>query len=194
MYSAAQLKQISRDTQALFEGYEAWEDVTYFHRQQIAAGGAAAIPAQTQFFNVVKTLGVTNMQKVNEFPEPTIITEVGVQLFLAAPATGHADFATVWWNTEIVIEKDSRQYASTPVSCLPGGGGLSMAIDNAAAGAPLEYATHGVNNTMWSLPAAIAFVPEQTVRVWVVSNGAAVAGGAVRMLIALKGLVARRLV
>lgn len=183
--NAQQLKQLSHDTDALYRGIRDWEDAIFFHTQDIAIG---AMPAQTQYYNAVRAFGVTNMDRQNEFIFPTIITEVGVQIFGTVD-----DIMVVFEHSEVMLEKDQRQYPPMPTASLPGGGGLNVGIADGTAATFHQLGTNGVGNSMRPLRAPIAYVPNQIVRAWLRTD-LAVLVAATGVMIMLKGLVARTVV
>lgn len=187
MLTAEQLKQLSHDVEALYKGVRGWEDACYFHIQTHAAG---ALAAETQYFNVVKAYGVSNMERANEFIYPFIVTEIGVQMFGLV-----ADERVVFDEAELMIEKDQRKYPAFPVASLPGGGGMAMAYsDLTALAALVTYGTNGLGNSMWVLPAPIAFVPNQVFRGWIRSSAVTALGADTEIMVMLKGLVARTVI
>ncbi len=177
-----EINRLAGDTDAMLKSIEGWEDVELFHVLPFAG---APMALETQFFNVVKAYGVTNMEKANEVIYPTIISEIGIDL--RGPALDQSIFLI---NAELVIVKDNREYASWPAYCLPSGGGTRKGIADGTAATAHDYTTAGVDARMHGLYAPIAFMPQQTIRVVIRTNGATLPVG-LQVKPLLRGLVAR---
>lgn len=184
MLTKEEIQILAGDTDAMLKEIVGWEDCELFHVQNFPNG---AMALETQFFNVVKAYGVTNMDKPNEVIYPTIIGEIGVDL-----RGSIADLVTFITNAEMVIVKDNREYATWPLCCLPSGGGTTKVLADGTAATALQSVTHGIDARMHGFYAAISFIPQQTLRVIIRTTGAALAAQAgIQVKPLLRGLQAR---
>ncbi len=184
--STKDILRLAEGTDPYLAGVRNLVDTCKYHAQALTVGGAA-LPAATQFFNVARAPGVCNLELINQVVFPLFITAVGVQIF----GTG-ADVHIATGRSEVVIEKDNRQYAAFRTNWLIGGGGLTMNY-TPGVGAAVDFATHGLGNEFFSLPAPIMIMPDQILRVFLNTDLTAVAG-ATGAAIMLRGVESRTVI
>jgi hypothetical protein len=184
-----ELKQLSQDVSALFARGKDWKDVHLYHTVFLPA---AAIGAATAFFNVGNVPGVCNLDKPSQVSYPTIVTEIGLEIFGTM-----ADYFSVWTACDVLIQKDHRGFAPLPVNVLPSGSGANSVVSGPAAAALIQGVSNGKDGRFYELAMPFALVPDQILAVTL--RGPAVAVPPVLVAITgvsimLKGLVSRSLV
>lgn len=181
MLTAKRIAQMYKETRPFFQkyGYKDVVPVQWFDTNDIAIG---AIPGQTQFFNVANVFAVCNLEQPNEFPNPTIILAIGVQIFGT-----HADAAVVFEHTEVAFEKDSRVQPSMPTCAVPGGGGV-RAMASQTNAAAIQVASNGLGNSFRRLHSPIAVDSEQSIRAWLYGDAVAAVAAATGVRIILEGI------
>ena len=184
--STQDILRLAEGTDPYLAGVRNLVDTCKYHLQAVTVG-AGALPAQIQFFNVSRAPGVCNLELVSQVVYPLFITHIGMQIFGAG-----ADVRITSGRSEVVIQKDNRQYAAFRSNWLMGGGGLTMQY-SPGAGAAVDFATQGLGNDFFSLPAPIMIMPDQVLNVFLNTDGTAV-GAATSVAIMLRGVESRTVI
>lgn len=186
MMSVAEIKRRFVEISPYIQDVRDWSPVTRYCLRIFVPG---VLPQSTEFFNAGKVPAVSNLERANELPYPTIVMGIGVAIYGAT-----LDVETVRDECEFEFEKDQRSQPSIPICSINGGGGLNAAASQTNVAALADIATNGVSNQMFILRQPIAIDIKQSIRAWLRSSGVTALVANTVVVFMLDGIERRRLI